>query len=153
MHKFKIEVTKFTLVGAANFALTFVVFTTMLKVLMVNYLISLATQWVVGMLFSYVLNFTWVFKPEQKIQFRARFVRFFLASALSISLNMLALRYMVERTNFDPFYVQFALMPFIVIFNFLTAKFWSLKAPSLSRSPVSSTPSPSAARRRRKRRR
>ena len=79
------------------------------------------------MLFSYALNFSWVFKPEQKIQFRARFVRFFLASVLSIALNILALSYIVEHTDFDPFHVQMALIPFIVVFNFSTAKFWSLK--------------------------
>ena len=83
MHKFKIEATKFTIVGAVNFALTFNVFTVMLKVLGVNYLLSLVAAWVVGMLFSYALNFIWVFKPEQKIQFKARFFRFFLASVLS----------------------------------------------------------------------
>lgn len=127
MHKFKMEATKFTIVGAANFILTFIVFTAMLKVFGVNYLLSLVVAWVVGMLFSYVLNFTWVFKPQQKIQFKARFFRFFLASALSIALNMLALSYIVERTGFDPFYVQLALIPFIVIFNFSTAKFWSLR--------------------------
>lgn len=127
MHKLKIEATKFTLVGAANFVLTFVVFTVMLKVLLVNYLLSLVAAWVLGMLFSYMFNFAWVFKPEQKIQFRAQFVKFFLASALSIALNMLVLRYIVEQTGFDPFYVQMALIPFIVVFNFLTAKFWSLK--------------------------
>ena len=132
MHKFKIEATKFSIVGAVNFALTFIVFTVMLKVLGVNYLLSLVAAWVVGMLFSYALNFTWVFKPEQKIQFKARFFRFFLASVLSISLNMLALSYIVEHTGFDPFYVQMALIPFIVIFNFSTAKFWSLKPTNLS---------------------
>jgi putative flippase GtrA len=150
MHKFKIEVTKFTIVGAANFALTFIVFTSMLKVLMVNYLLSLVAAWVVGMLFSYILNFAWVFKPEQKIQFRARFVRFFLASALSISLNMLALSYTVEHTSFDPFYVQIALIPFVVIFNFLTAKFWSLRSQCMSRNPALSPLTSSAAHRRRK---
>ena len=66
MHKFKIEATKFTLVGAASFALTFVVFTAMLKVLEVNYVLSLVATWVVGMLFSYVLNFAWVFKPDTR---------------------------------------------------------------------------------------
>ena len=126
MHKFKIEATKFTVVGAANFAITFIVFTAMLKVFGVNYLLSLVAAWVVGMLFSYVLNFSWVFKPEQKIQFRARFFRFFLASVLSIALNMLVLSYIVEHTDFDPFYVQIALIPFIVVFNFSTAKYWSL---------------------------
>ena len=126
MHKFKIEATKFTLVGVANFVLTFAVFTAMLKALGMSYLLSLVAAWVVGMLFSYALNFLWVFKPEQKIQFKTRFVRFFLASVISIALNMLALSYIVEHAGFDPFYVQMALIPFIVIFNFATAKFWSL---------------------------
>lgn len=127
MHKFKIEATKFTLVGAANFVLTFIVFTAMLKVLLVNYLLALVAAWVVGMVFSYVLNFAWVFKPEQKIQFKARFLRFFLASALSIVLNMLVLGYIVEHSEFDPFYVQMALIPLVVVFNFSTAKYWSLR--------------------------
>ena len=127
MSKFKIEVSKFTLVGAANFVLTFVVFTVMLKVLGINYLLSLATAWIVGIIFSYVLNFVWVFKPEQKVQFRSRFFKFFLAGLLSMALNMLVLSYLVERTDCDPFYVQFALIPMIVIFNFSTAKYWSLR--------------------------
>lgn len=128
MHKLKIEVTKFTLVGAANFVLTFIVFTSLLKIMEVNYLLSLMAAWGVGMLFSYVLNFTWVFKPEQKIQFKAQFLKFFLASLLSIALNMWALNYIVEHTGFDPFYVQLVIMPFIVVFNFSTAKFWSLRS-------------------------
>lgn len=127
MHKLKIEATKFTIVGAANFILTFVIFTAMLKVLTINYLVSLATASIVGMIFSYVMNFAYVFKPEQKIQFKERFVKFFLASLLSIVLNMLILRYIIEHSSFDPFDVQMALIPFIVIFNFATAKFWSLK--------------------------
>lgn len=130
MHKLKIEVTKFTLVGAANFLLTFIVFTTMLKVMSLNYLLSLVAAWIVGMLFSYVLNFAWVFKPEQKMQFKARFFRFFLASVFSVALNMLVLRYIVEHTDFDPYYVQLALIPLIVVINFATAKFWSLRASS-----------------------
>lgn len=128
--QFKIETTKFTLVGAANTALTFIVFTTMLKVLGVNYLLSLGAAWVVGMLFSYVVNFRWVFKPEHKIQFRTRFFRFFLASVLSIALNMLVLSYIVERTDFPPFYVQIALIPSIAVLNFSTAKYWSLRRSS-----------------------
>ena len=130
MHKIKIEVTKFTLVGAANFVLTFIVFTAMLKVLSVNYLLSLGAAWVVGMLFSYILNFAWVFKPEQKLQFKDRFLRFVLASVFSITLNMLALSFIVEHTGFDPFYMQMLLIPLIVIFNFSTAKYWSLRPAS-----------------------
>ncbi len=131
MHKFKIEATKFTLVGAGSFVLTFSVFTVLLKTLGMNCLLSLIAAWLVGMPFSYILNFVWVFKPEDKIQFKARFIRFILASILSIVLNMLVLNYIVEHTGFDPFYLQLALIPFIAIFNFSTAKYWSLqKRPS-----------------------
>ena len=70
MHKIKVEATKFTLVGAANFVLTFVVFTLLLKAFSLHYLLSLFVAWVVGMSFSYTLNFLWVFKPEEKIQFK-----------------------------------------------------------------------------------
>lgn len=127
MHKLKIEITKFTVVGGANFVLTLVIFTSMLKIFGVDYLLSLGTASVIGWIFSYILNFSWVFKPEQKIQFRARFLKFFSASALSLALNMIVLRQIVERTGFDPFWVQMALIPFIIVFNFSTAKFWSLK--------------------------
>ena len=126
MHIFKIEAAIFTIVGAANFALTFIVFTAMLNILTVNYLLAIVAAWVVGMIVSYVLNFSWVIKPEQQIQFRSRFVKFFLASALSIALNLLALSYIVEHASFDPSFVQMELIPFIVIFNFSAAKYWSL---------------------------
>ena len=127
MRKLKNEAAKFTFVGAANFFLTLIIFTFMLRVMKVNYLHSLIAAWAVGTVFSYVLNFSWVFKPAQKIQFKAQFVRFFVAAVLAIVLNMLALRYIVQQTSFDPLYVQLALIPVIVIFNFCTAKFWSLR--------------------------
>jgi putative flippase GtrA len=104
------------------------VFTLLLQSLSLHYLISLFVAWVVGMSFSYTLNFLWVFKPEEKIQFKARFLKFLLANALSIVLNLLALHFLVQRTAWDPFYVQLGLIPFVVGFNFSTAKYWSLRA-------------------------
>lgn len=127
MHKLKTEVTKFSLVGVANFVLTFLVFAVMLKILSVNYLLALASAWIIGIFFSYALNYFWVFKIEQKNQFKARFTRFFLASFFSITMNMLVLSSIVERTNFDPFHIQLLLVPLIFLFNFSTAKYWSLR--------------------------
>jgi putative flippase GtrA len=130
MKKIKVELTKFALIGAVNFLLTFTVFTVMLKKFSVNYLLSLGIAWIAGLFFSYILNFSWVFKPEEKIQFKTRFLRYLVASAVSITLNMLLLQQIFELTKFDPFYIQLALIPLIVIFNFTTAKFWSLRQPS-----------------------
>lgn len=123
-----IEAFRFLIVGGANFVLTFVVFYTLLKVIEIDYLAALFTAWAVGMAFSYVLNFTWVFRPEEKLQFKARLAKYFAANLASILLNMLTLRMIVDATGYDPFWVQCALIPLIVVFNYSTAKFWSLRS-------------------------
>jgi len=134
MSRLKLEITKFTIVGAINFVLTFVIFFALVKIIEVNYLVSLVVASAAGVVFTYTFNFVWVFKPERKLLFRERFIKYFLASLLSIALNLFILKYIVERTGFDPFYVQTALIPLLVIFNFSTAKFWSLQ--SVSKRPL-----------------
>ncbi len=131
MHNFKVEATKFTLVGVANFLLTMAVFTVLLKVLGFNYLLSLAISWFFGMCFSYTLNYSWVFRPEEKIQFKERFMKFFFAGLLSLVLNMWILKLIVINSNFDPYWIQMTLIPLIVVFNFSTAKYWSLRPPNV----------------------
>lgn len=127
MHKLKIEFSKFTVVGAANFVFTLILFYLLVEIIQWNYLIALMAVSLLGMILTYSLNHVWVFKPEQKLAFKGRLLKYILAGLLSISLNLIVLDYIVKRTDFDPFYVQLALIPFIVIFNFSTAKFWSLK--------------------------
>lgn len=127
MNKLKTEAKKFAFVGALNFGLTLIVFTVMLKTFGANYLISLGTSWVLGMLFSYVLNFSWVFKPENKIRFDSRFLKFLTTGLISITLNMFALNYLVEQSGIDPFYLQILLIPLVVVFNFTATKYWSLR--------------------------
>lgn len=128
MHKLKIEFSKFTVVGAVNFVFTFVLYYLAVKIIQWNYLISLVAVSLLGMVLTYSLNHVWVFMPEQELAFRGRLFKYILAGLLSISLNLVVLGYIVERTGFDPFYVQTALIPFIVIFNFSTAKYWSLRS-------------------------
>jgi putative flippase GtrA len=127
MHRLKREFSKFSIVGAVNFVFTFVLFFLFVKILQINYSVSLVVVSLLGMLVTYSLNHAWVFKPEEKLVFKGRLLKYLFAGFLSISLNVLALRYIVEQTGFDPYYVQLALIPFIVIFNFSTAKLWSLK--------------------------
>ena len=123
-----LEALRFLVVGGANFVLTLAVFYGMLRLLRSHYLISLFSAWAAGMLFSYVLNFTWVFRPEDKLRFKERFAKFFSANLASILLNMATLHLLVEATHTDPFVIQCALIPLVVIFNYSTAKFWSLRA-------------------------
>lgn len=127
MRKVKIEATKFTIVGGINFVFTFLMFFTLVRILNVNYSVSLVIASVIGVVFTYVLNHKWVFKPEHRLLFNGRFAKYFAASLFSIVLNLVVLRLVVERTGYDPFYVQTMLIPFVVVFNFTTSKLWSLR--------------------------
>lgn len=127
MHKLRIEFSKFTVVGAINFIFTLIMFFWLVKIMKLHYLISLVTVSLLGMLLTYSLNHVWVFKPAEKLEFRSHLVKYIFAGIFSIALNVAALNYLVNRTEYDPFYIQIALIPFIVIINFSTAKFWSLK--------------------------
>jgi putative flippase GtrA len=124
---FRHEVSRFAVVGGVNFVLSLVIYYGLLRILHVHHLLALLASWAAGMVFSYVANFTWVFKPEEKLRFRDRFAKYLAASTVSISLNLLSLHALVKFAQLDPFYVQCALIPLIVAFNFSTAKFWSLK--------------------------
>jgi putative flippase GtrA len=126
----KLEFSKFTLVGGVNFVFTFILFYLCVRIFEINYLISLILVSLLGMVLTYYLNHSWVFKPEDKFAFKTRFWKYLFSGFLSIGLNVLALHYAVTKTGFDPFYVQIALIPLIVVFNFSTAKFWSLRRKS-----------------------
>lgn len=123
----KKQLAQFSVVGAANFFLTFCIFYGLLK-LDVHYLIALSTAWVIGNIFTYIFNFVWVFQPEEKLEFRKRLPKYMLANAASFGLNLLFLNIIVETTGWDPFYVQIFLVPLVVIMNFLTARLWSMRA-------------------------
>jgi len=123
----KIELSKFTIVGGINFIFTFILFYILVKEVKINYLFALVVVSLLGMIMTYTLNYVWVFKTEEELKFSGRLLKYILAGFLSISLNAIILKYIVECTKSDPFYVQLALIPLIVIFNFSTAKFWSLR--------------------------
>ncbi len=123
----KATFTKFFVVGSINALLTFVLFLSLYKFMGIYYLISLSASWCVGVVFSYTLNYLWVFKPDERISFRKRFAKYFTSNAASFLANLLVLREIVEVSHFDPFWVQTALIPVIVAVNFLLAKYWSLK--------------------------
>lgn len=127
MKKIKLEVVKFILVGSINFVLTFAIYFGLVRLTGVNYLLSLAVASTIGVLFTYTLNYVWVFKPEKRLIFKSRLVKYFASSCTAIILNLILLRITVEYTKYDPLYVQIVLIPIIVTFNFTTAKFWSLK--------------------------
>ena len=93
-----------------------------------HYLVALCLAWGLGIILTYVLNFTWVFKPERQLRFQARFVKYVVTNLISFLLNVALLRSLVTGMHWDPFYVQLGIMPGLIIGNFAATKLWSMKA-------------------------
>lgn len=127
MTKIKVQLTKFITVGFVNSVLIFSMFFVLLRVFNINHTIALTTSWIAGIGFSYLLNYSWVFKQKQEIQFKNTFFKYFLSYLFLFALNLIALHCIVRYTGFDSFYFQTELVPFIVILNFTSSKFWSLR--------------------------
>lgn len=117
---------KYGIVGLLNFILTISLFYYLLKVIHLNYHISFTVIWIISILFTYIINFLWVFKPEDKIEFKKRFPKYFLVYFSSYLVNILLLNYLVSNLSFDPFYIQFFIIPIVMLINFLGFKYWSL---------------------------
>lgn len=124
-HRFR-EVGRFLLVGGGNFVLGLAIYGVGVRVLGLNALVMLTVAWVAGVVFTFVLNSSWVFLPEERLEFRTRFPKYVAAQLASFLFNLVALHLLIERGG-DPFISQVILIPVVVAFSFVTAKFWSLR--------------------------
>jgi putative flippase GtrA len=98
-----------------------------LKILGIQYLIAFTITWMIGILLTYIINFVWVFKPDEKLKFRERLLKYILVYVLSYLINIGLLKILVQSYSFDPFWLQLFILPIVVLINFFGFKFWALK--------------------------
>ena len=120
----KVQFFKYAIVGFINLVLSLLLFLLLLKVFGIEYLVAFTVTWLFGILLTYVINFIWVFKPEDKIEFRIRLPKFLLVYIASYIVNLLILHLIVENFGYDPFWVQFFILPLVVLINFFGFKYW-----------------------------
>ena len=118
---------KYGVVGGLNTVFTFALYFLLLKILGIQYLIALSAAWISGIIATYVVNFLWVFKPEEKLVFQRRLSKYFAVHSVSYLMNFGLLGVICETTGQDPFLIQIGLAPIVVVVNFCGIKYWSLK--------------------------
>lgn len=124
---FLIQVIKYGLVGGLNFLLSLLLFLYFLDILLVRYEIAFTLTWVFGILLTYVINFLWVFKPTDKLEFKKHFPKYFAVYLSSFIVNIGLLKWIVDQYNYDPFWSQFGILPIVIFINFFGFKYWGLK--------------------------
>lgn len=121
------EVFRYLMTGGLNAILTFTVFVAGLYLLHIHYLLALILAFLAGTVFTYVLHFMWVFRPEADFTFRRRFLKHLLPSVGTFSFNLAALYILVDYWGGDPLICQIFLMIVVVTANFVFAKYWAFR--------------------------
>lgn len=117
----------YLVVGGLNLVVTGIVYWILLRILFFGYEISFSISWLLGVVFTYILNFLYVFKPAEKIEFKNRLLKYVIVYLLSLLFNIIVLRFGVETMKFDPLWFQFILIPGVVLINYFGIKKWALK--------------------------
>lgn len=125
-YKLLMHFTKYSIVGILNAVLTITIYIVLLNVIRFDYLISFTLAWMIGVLFTYVVNFIYVFKPEEKLTFKKRLLKYFLVYLTSYIISAGLLSLLVDYFMFDPVISQFFVIPIIVAINFTGIKYWAL---------------------------
>jgi putative flippase GtrA/SAM-dependent methyltransferase len=119
---FVAELFRFHLVGAGTLAIGTLVFLALVA-LGVDYLLALAGDYAVGILFSYYMNKTFTFRTPVASDLKplSWTALGYLATYL---LNLLLLAYAVERLSLPVVYSQFVIMLVLALANYLMFKFF-----------------------------
>jgi putative flippase GtrA len=126
--QFVLHFLKYSFVGTLNAVFTFLFYFVLLKVIRLHYLVSFSIAWLSGVLLTYIINFLWVFKPEQKLVFKSRLLKYFIIYITSYLLNMFLLKQLTEFTGGDPLLVQLFIIPVVVVVNFTGIKYWCMNS-------------------------
>lgn len=122
-----LEFSKYGVVGLLNFLTSILIYYFLINVIKLRYEISFSLIWIYSILFTYLINFAWVFKPGEKFIFKKYFVKYIVVYFISYLANIFSLKLLVDQFNYDPFWCQFAIIPLVVVINFFGFKHWGLK--------------------------
>lgn len=125
--------SKYVIVGLTNSLLTGSLYYVLLRYAHIDYMIAFSISWVIGVLYTYVVNYVWVFKPSAKIEFKRRLWKYSSTYILSYIVNMFALKKLVTVFRFDPFWAQVTIIPIIVAINYTIIKNWAMKSDEQNR--------------------
>lgn len=125
-----VQFLKYSIVGFLNLLFGLAVFYIFYEFLFVkNYLIAFTASWALGILLTYLINFIWVFKPEDKLTFRRKILKYATVYICSYVVNIYLLELLVRQTGYHPLILQMFILPIVVVINFLGFKYWALAKP------------------------
>ncbi|MEK6919118.1 MAG: GtrA family protein [Nanoarchaeota archaeon] len=116
---------KFGLVGVESTILNYFVFILLLLFFDIYYLLAAACGFIIGVLFGFFFNEALTFDSNRTKT--SSFFFYILVYLISLTINLLFLRFLVENGGMNQIAANVLLAPFIIIINFFGAKIIAFK--------------------------
>lgn len=126
-HETAIHFFKYVVVGSINFVYTTMLLWFLTELYGVHHQIALVLCWTSGTILTYIINFLWVFKPAEKLDFKHRFLKYLFVYLATYGMNAIILEILVQSFPVRPFYLQLTLIPLIIVMNFCGIKYWVMR--------------------------
>ena len=118
---------KYIIVGVSNAIFTTLIYIIALYIFHLKYTISFTISWIMGLLYTYIINFIYVFKPDKKLEFKKRLWKYAIIYILSYIINILLLKFIVGNYMINPLLAQLTIIPLVIIINYSGIKLWAMK--------------------------
>jgi len=116
----------FSLIGVLNTLIHYAIFIILFRVFDINYLVASGVGYFVGMVNSYFLNRRWTFISSNNIH--PEFTKFILVNVISMSTNLIVLKFSVTTMGLIPEVGQIISIIFSISVNFFGNKFWTFNS-------------------------
>ena len=116
----------FSLIGVLNTLIHYTIFLLLFRVFEINYLVASGVGYFVGMVNSYFLNRRWTFISSNNIH--PEFTKFILVNVISMSTNLIVLKFSVTTMGLIPEVGQIISIIFSISVNFFGNKFWTFNS-------------------------
>jgi len=123
------QFVKYGIVGASNTVITFVVYTILVQVVGVEYIVSLILGYLAGSINSYVLNRHWTFRAGH-LSHTSVGTRFAIVQVLAILANVGLLYLLVHDAHVHKVAAQAILTLPVLAITFFVNRAWSFAAAS-----------------------
>ena len=114
------EVLKFIVVGVFSTIVNYLCFYILYEFVHINYMISSASGYMLGVLAGYVLNKRWTFKSDSKS--KTEIVKYYVVYLISLAISLKALELLVTGFGLDPKIAQILVIGISTVINFLGLK-------------------------------
>ncbi|MFH0786665.1 MAG: GtrA family protein [Pseudomonadota bacterium] len=123
------QFVRFALVGGSGVFVNMAVYSGLIYLLQVHYLLAATFSFLVAMTNNFILNLRWTFKTHgQGIKtIRDQYLKYFMVTLISYGINIAVLWILVDLWQWHKIPAQLAAIAITTLSNFLGSKLWAFK--------------------------